>query len=166
LDHTGTEVEPLRSRPKHAVVRLHRCHFWRRIDPHRERPRMSHYLIGFVDRKQVKSDVWVVLLTVERDGELCGEAEVALSREGLADFYGDDDPPDGWWAGLVMAAATQLQGRYEAGHIATWAENGRPVPLRVGYGHAHRLANSRPPLTLLPEGSVIREFELAEAPSG
>ena len=63
-----------------------------------------------------------------------------------------------------MAAATQLQGRYEAGHIATWAENGRPVPLRVGYGHAHRLANCRPPLTLLPEGSVVREFELADAP--
>jgi hypothetical protein len=126
---------------------------------------MSHFLIRFAERKQVKSDVWVVLLTVERDGELCGEAEVALSREGLADFYGGEDPPDGWWAGLVMAAATQLQGRYEAGHIATWAENGRPVPLRVGYGHAHRLANCRPPLTLLPEGSVVREFELAEAPS-
>jgi len=124
---------------------------------------MSQYLIRFAERKQVKSDVWVVLLTVERDGELCGEAEVALSREGLADFYGDEDPPDGWWAGLVMAAATQLQGRYEAGHIATWAENGRPVPLRVGYGHAHRLANCRPPLVLLPEGSIVREFELADA---
>jgi hypothetical protein len=41
---------------------------------------MSHYLIRFAERKQVKSDVWLVLLTVERDGEVCGEAEVSLSR--------------------------------------------------------------------------------------
>jgi hypothetical protein len=126
---------------------------------------MSHYLIRFAERKQVKSDVWLVLLSVERDGEVCGEAEVALSREGLADFYGDDEPPAGWWAGLVMAAATQLQGRYEAGHIATWAENGRPVPLRVGYGHAHRLATATPPLEAVPEGAVVREFELVDAPA-
>ena len=125
---------------------------------------MSHYLIRFAERKQVKSDVWVVLLTVERDGELCGEAEVALSREG----------PRGLLRRRGSTRRLVGRARHGRGDAAAGPVRGRATsrrgprtdvrsPCASATATRTGLANCRPPLVLLPEGSVVREFELADA---